>query len=155
MTDAERIKQAERIHEIIQGILAELTRAEHLYPVWPGVGHRGDHVWAAAILTEEAGEVLKAALDFQAHGRSGVAHMRHEVIQAGAMAVRFLLNLDAVERQRINDEARQDLQDEHNIYPQNKKRIIVIADGGHDSATYTSTAADHTLQDYQDGSGVE
>ena len=41
--------------------------------------------------------------------------MRQEAVHWGAMAVRFLMNLDAVERQRINEEARQDLQEKHNL----------------------------------------
>lgn len=144
MTEQEWVQRAERIHEIIQRILAELVRAEHLHPIWPAIGHRGDHVWAAAITMEERGELQKAALNFQAHGRGSIEHMCQEAEHLGAMAVRFLLNVDAVERQRINEEARQDLQEEHNIYPQSKERIIVIADGGHNSTTYTSTAVDTT-----------
>ncbi|MBT9173898.1 MAG: hypothetical protein DDT21_02304 [Syntrophomonadaceae bacterium] len=138
MTDAERIQRAEKIHEIIQSFLAELARVEHFHPVWPGVGHRGDHVWAAAIVEEERGELQKAAMDWQAHGRGSVAHIRQEAEHLGAMAVRFLLNLDAVERQRINEAARQDLQEEHGLndsiwwsednpfrYPQSAERLVL------------------------------
>ena len=97
------------VQEIIQDILAELCRAEHLHPVWPAQGQRGDHVWAAAIVAEEAGEVLQAALNYQAHGKGSVGHIRRELVQTGAMALRCLINLDAVERQRINESARQEL----------------------------------------------
>lgn len=101
---------------ILKTIINELERAEILYPVWPAPGHRGDHVWAAGILLEEAGEVLKAALNWQAHNKGSVADMREEAIQTAAMAIRFLSNLDAVERQRINESARQELHEEHVIY---------------------------------------
>ncbi len=101
---------------LMNEITDEVKRAERLYPVWPAPGRRGDHVWAAAILCEEAGEVLKAALNWQVHGKGNVESMREEAIQTAAMAIRFLLNLDAVERQRINESARQELQEEHIIY---------------------------------------
>ena len=110
------IARLETRNEIILAILAELAHAEHLYPVWPDVGHRGDHVWAAGILAEEAGEVLKAALDWQSHGRGSVTRMRQEAVQAAAMALRFLQNLDAVERQFVNESVRQGFRKEYEIY---------------------------------------
>lgn len=116
MTDAERIQRAEAIHLIIQAILAELARAEHLHPIWPGQGRRGDHVLAAAILAEEAGEVVKDTNNYVMHGRGSLGHIHKEAVQTAAMAMRLLLNLEAVERQRINESARRDLQEEHNIY---------------------------------------
>jgi len=106
----------ERITQAVQDMLIELMRAEHIHPIWPGVGHTGDHVWAAAVTNEENGELTQAALDYQAHGKGSVAHMKREAIHLGAMAIRFLVNLDAVETQRINESARQELSDEHNVY---------------------------------------
>lgn len=101
---------------ILNTIISEVDRAESLYPVWPAPGRRGDHVAAASILLEEAGEVLKAANNYDMHGRGSTAEMREEAIQTAAMAIRFLSNLDAVERQRINESARQELQEEHIVY---------------------------------------
>lgn len=101
---------------LLKVIISEVERAEILYPVWPAPMRRGDHVWAAAILCEEAGEVLKAALNWQAHEKGTVEDMRDEAIQTAAMAIRFLANLDSVERQRINESVRQDLQEEHIVY---------------------------------------
>lgn len=95
---------SDEVHLIIQDMIAELARAEHLHPVWPGRGRRGDHVWAASIVTEEAGEVLQAALNYQAHGRGSVAHIRKELVHTGAMALRALINLHAVEGRRIYEE---------------------------------------------------
>lgn len=146
---------------IIQDILAELARAEHLHPVWPGRGHRGDHVWAAAVTKEEKGELTQAALDWQAHGQGSVAHMKREAIHLGAMAIRFLINLDAVEKRRIYEEelanrrtfgnngqppsldTECDLDDEHNIY----------TNGG--GFAYTPKAERLIVEDYADGAGVE
>lgn len=103
MTDNERIQRAEALHQIWQNIITELLYAEYKHPHWPGVGHEGDHVWAAALHDEERGELLKAAMNWQAHGRGGMGHMKQEAHHWGAMVVRFLLNVDAVERQRINE----------------------------------------------------
>jgi len=110
--------KTDELNLIIQTVLAELARAEHRYPVWPSQGHRGDHVWAASILAEEAGEVVKAANNYAMHGRGGISHIHSETVQTAAMAIRLLLHMDDVEKRRINESARQDLQEEHNIYPQ-------------------------------------
>ena len=109
-SDAEPLKRSEALIQIWQNILAELARAEHLHPVWPAVGHRGDHVRAVGRMLEEAGETLKAVNDYE-EGKGSLAHIHQEAIQAGAMAVRFLQNLDTVERQRINE-----VDNEHEIY---------------------------------------
>ena len=134
-------------------ISAEFSRAEALYPVWPGIGHRGDHVWAAAILAEEAGEVLKDALNWQAHERGSLADMRGEAIQTAAMAIRLLLNLDAVERQRINESARQELSDEHNTEPEHGDSI-----NWHylklERITYPQQAERLVVEDYSEEAGV-
>ena len=122
------------VQEIIQDILAELCRAEHIHPVWPGAGHRGDHVRAVAKLAEEAGEAVQAANNLD-EGKGSVAHIRRELVQAGAMVLRCLINLDEVERRRINEGARQELQEEHNVYSTKEERLI--------------------LADYRDGNGVE
>ncbi|MCK4337706.1 MAG: hypothetical protein KAX11_07165 [Candidatus Aminicenantes bacterium] len=69
-------------------ILDELKRAEKLFPNWPL-----DVVHGAAILAEEAGEVIKASLDAY-YGRNDFENLRKEVIQTAAMALRFLLNFE-------------------------------------------------------------
>ncbi len=45
-------------------VKAELSRAKKLHPVWPK-----DQVHQVAIVCEEAGEALKAALNYQDHGK--------------------------------------------------------------------------------------
>ena len=70
-------------------VLVELKRAERLYPDWPT-----DEVHAAAIVAEEAGELIQAALQLYYETGSTEA-MRAEAIQTAAMALRFIINLEA------------------------------------------------------------
>ena len=60
-----------------------------IHPVWPT-----DPVHAAAKLSEEAGEVLQAANDILEWKSTDIERMKTEAIQAGAMAIRFLLNIE-------------------------------------------------------------
>jgi predicted transcriptional regulator len=73
--------------EAVFAILDELDRAETLHPSWPT-----DHIHQAAIVAEEAGELVRAALNHTYHGEDA-EEMRKEAIQTGAMAIRFLVNL--------------------------------------------------------------
>lgn len=67
-------------------VMAELNRAEKKYPSWPD-----DPVLAAAVVGEEAGELLQAANNARWHGGNH-NKMREEAVQMAAMAVRFLLH---------------------------------------------------------------
>lgn len=62
----------------------ELERARDLYPEWPE-----DIVHQAAIVAEEAGEVVRAALNHHYHGAPKV-DIRDELIQTAAMCFRML-----------------------------------------------------------------
>lgn len=88
-----------RIQEIQRAIIKELARAEHLFPHWPTT-EGPDHIHAAAIVAEEAGEILKAANNWQTHGTGNLEHIRTEAIQTAAMSFRFLLEMDRVEAER-------------------------------------------------------
>lgn len=66
----------------------ELMNAERKFPGFPI-----DPIHAAAILQEEAGELVQAALQFTYENGSYIA-MRKEAVQVGAMALRFLLHMD-------------------------------------------------------------
>ena len=70
-------------------IEAEVTRARQKFPTWPA-----DRVEAAAIVAEEAGEALKAALNLRPcdpHSvEATVAEYERELIQTAAMAIRAL-----------------------------------------------------------------
>lgn len=76
--------------EVIEIIFDELRKAEEKHPGWPS-----DVVHAAAILGEEAGEVVKAALDLHYGGfkEMDMDNLKTEAAQTGAMAIRLLVNL--------------------------------------------------------------
>lgn len=77
--------------EFLPLLVAELCRATSKHPNWPT-----DAIHASAILHEEAGELTQATIDFHFyHGDR--ERMREEVIQVGAMALRFLMNLESYE----------------------------------------------------------
>jgi NTP pyrophosphatase (non-canonical NTP hydrolase) len=73
----------------IELIIKELYKAEVKFPGWPE-----DPVHAAAILAEEAGELVKAALDYYYGRHEGIDQMEKEAAQTGAMALRFLMGLE-------------------------------------------------------------
>lgn len=80
------------ITEVLALILEELDCAENAHPKWPD-----DLVHAAAVVTEEAGELLKEANNVQfGHKGSTMDEVKNEAIQTGAMAIRFLLNMHKV-----------------------------------------------------------
>lgn len=88
-------------------VVAELQRAEGQHPGWPT-----DRLRQVAIVAEEAGEALKAALDIifaeeamlRTHAEGYAVTLQHnrmahleeelqkEVVQTAAMALRWLLN---------------------------------------------------------------
>lgn len=74
--------------DIVGEILTELERAESIHPVWPA-----DPIHAAAIMMEEAGEVVKAVNDAVEKG-SDTEDCKTEAIHAAAMCIRFLKNFD-------------------------------------------------------------
>lgn len=60
---------------------------EKKHPGWPE-----DVIHQAAILGEEAGEILKAAIDVH-YNNGSIDDLRKEIAQTGAMAIRMLINL--------------------------------------------------------------
>jgi len=71
----------------ISQVFEELSAAEKKHPGWPE-----DKIHAVAILIEEAGEAMQAAIDCVYAG-GDIAHLRKELAQTGAMAIRALLHL--------------------------------------------------------------
>lgn len=77
----------------------EMKGAEEKHPYWPteeanydGQAYpKGDFLHAAAIVAEESGELIKAAVQFAHEGGQYYA-MHTECIQTGAMCLRFLNN---------------------------------------------------------------
>ena len=75
------------IKVIIGQITKELNKAMVKHGHWP----QDDVIHASAIVCEESGELIRAALQFEYEGGS-YDDLRKEAIQTGAMAIRFLLN---------------------------------------------------------------
>lgn len=71
----------------IELIFAELRKAESKHPGWPQ-----DKIHAVGILTEEVGEAMQAAIDYT-YDEGDLEHLRTELAQTGAMAIRALLHL--------------------------------------------------------------
>lgn len=72
--------------KIVIDILNEVARAEEKHPTWPA-----DILHASAIVAEEAGELIRAAVKFEREG-GALIEIRKEAIQVGATCIRFLLN---------------------------------------------------------------
>jgi len=68
-------------------IINELRRAEAIHPGWPE-----DKIHAMALVCEEAGEALQAAVD-TVYGGDHAGELRNELIHAGAMVIRALMHL--------------------------------------------------------------
>jgi hypothetical protein len=76
------------IKDVVGQILEEYIRASdiHQFPV--------DVIHAAAIVSEEAGELVKAANDTYYHDcPAHRQNLMEEAVQTGAMAIRFLENI--------------------------------------------------------------
>lgn len=73
--------------EIIGEVLDELLRAETKYPDWPT-----DLIHQVAIMQEESGEAIRAALNHVYHGEP-LADVRAELVQTAAMCLRCLKNM--------------------------------------------------------------
>lgn len=63
----------------------ELNDAVGKHPDWPN-----DHIHQAAIINEEAGELIRAAIQHK-YEKGRYYDMHREAIQTGAMALRFLM----------------------------------------------------------------
>jgi hypothetical protein len=79
--------------EAIETVLIELRRAEEKFPGWPD-----DVVHAAAIVAEESGELVQAALDYYYTREVTKFLMVKEAAHTGAMAIRFLLGLKELQK---------------------------------------------------------
>ena len=73
--------------EIIGEVLDELLRAETKYPDWPT-----DLIHQVAIMQEESGEAIRAALNHVYHGEP-IEELRAELVQTAAMCLRCLKNM--------------------------------------------------------------
>lgn len=71
--------------DVRKAIDAEVERARKKHPTWP----KGDPLFAAAIVMEEAGELMRAAVQFRGEG-GALELCDEEAIQTAAMCIRFL-----------------------------------------------------------------
>ena len=71
----------------LEEIYEEYFRAEKLHPNWPE-----DLIHQAAIIGEEAGELLQAALQYTYEDGTRAA-IKKEALQTAAMCYRLLINL--------------------------------------------------------------
>lgn len=76
--------------EAMMTFYKECERAEKIHPVWPT-----DLIHQIAIVAEESGEAVQAALNHVYHGKD-IDLVREELIQTGAMCIRALVNLEGV-----------------------------------------------------------
>jgi hypothetical protein len=73
---------------ILDEVMAEVARARRLHPAWPD-----DEIHGAAIVCEESGEAIRAALRYCYEGGTRDA-LRVELIHTAATALRMLLHMD-------------------------------------------------------------
>ena len=79
-----------QVRELWQPVIKELISARLNFPNWPN-----DPLHAAAILHEEAGELMKAVLEHTYEPyKSSREDVRKEAIQTAAMCFRFLASFD-------------------------------------------------------------
>ena len=81
--------------EAINLILMELAKAETKHPAWPQ-----DKVHQAAILAEECGEAVQAALNCHYHG-GDIENLRTELAHTGAMVIRCLMHIDDKKEDKV------------------------------------------------------
>ena len=77
-----------KIETALAMVMSECVRAEALHPVWPK-----DPVHQMAILCEESGEALQAALNFKER-KGSKKNMVTEAVHTAATAIRFLKNVE-------------------------------------------------------------
>ena len=77
-----------QIEKAIGLVLNEIARAEEIHPEWSP-----DPVKAAAIVGEEAGELLQAANNFDENPDGSLTPVITEAIHTAATALRFLKNI--------------------------------------------------------------
>lgn len=69
-------------------VINEILRAEEKFPGWPD-----DFIHGAAIVGEEAGELLQATYK-HTYENGALAAIRKEAIQTAAMSLRLIMDLD-------------------------------------------------------------
>ena len=84
----------------LTAIIIELVKAKQKHGYFPD-----DPIHAAAVLGEESGELTQAALDYVYSG-GDIQSMKEEAAQCGAMAIRFLENVERYEKWMLTRSAK-------------------------------------------------
>lgn len=79
--------------QCLRAIVSELVRAEEKHPDWPD-----DLAHAAKIVSDQAVGLLSASAKFRNGIERDDKRILEEALQTGAMALRFLLNMDPAPR---------------------------------------------------------
>jgi hypothetical protein len=87
-TKTKRVGRMTR-EEVIEAVFEELRRAEEKFPGWPS-----DPIHQAAVVAEESGELVQAALDLVYNREPTNEKFIQEAIQTTAMGLRLLFNLE-------------------------------------------------------------
>ena len=87
------------IEEIQNGIIIELERAVIEHPKFPI-----DPVQMLAIVAEEVGEAMQAAIDFDWHRHSDIGLIQIELDQTAAMCIRTIAALQTLSDQGVYSE---------------------------------------------------
>ena len=78
------------VSDFIRLVNEELVRAEKKFPTWPV-----DVIHGVAVMAEEAGEAVKASLDYAYFHDASINNLETELIQTAAMAIRAWVGLDS------------------------------------------------------------
>jgi NTP pyrophosphatase (non-canonical NTP hydrolase) len=83
-----QIADLEEVNSFVAKVSAEIIKAESKFPQWPF-----DLIHGAAIIGEEAGEILQAALQHNYNKKRDTKHIEEETIQCAAMCLRYWVHL--------------------------------------------------------------
>lgn len=87
----DRVHSKPAVPEAVRQIMDELHKAREKFPQWPD-----DPIHAAAVVQEEAGELVQATLQsVYEPNKADYSHAQKEAVQLGAMAIRFIENMEA------------------------------------------------------------
>jgi hypothetical protein len=89
-----------QLDDYVEMVFEGLRRAERKFPGFPI-----DPIHAAAVLAEEVGELQQACLQWTYEGGS-LEDVTKEAIQSAAMALRFLFNMESLQRRPSDQEER-------------------------------------------------
>lgn len=139
-------------NEAITMVLTELEHAQNLHPNWPK-----NRIHQAAIVMEEAGELVQATLEAHYEPHKGGTPLK-EAVQTAAMAIRYLIETGAQVSHEVITRIFMFLDRDREIYTMSEDQITAATrifrqcgeiDKGSITATYrTAAMAIRFLEDY-------